>query len=469
MYCSTCLGTYEDKFADCPICRRNSLATAPAIRANALPRRNLSVQTVGLASPSETDAGRRIVEFPNRVADSRPQWRQEVSARLREFQQRRETRAADAPLPPPQVERREIRAAAPAEEAVTLGVVSLSNRKELDPLVVRALQRIERARQKMNRHPLTACKGFAAALQAEEEELALAPEVAAPPARPALKAVPSPALEPNREDLPGEVIADADSFFQEELDDAEWPISALSPDVKISSLIEFTEAADEAETVAGTEEAEEFFQETLTVWEDREAVAPAPSVEMYAESPLAEAPRPAAAPRKVCAEVIDDAYLERKEAARAAAIQEKRRQVALAQGLYDDFAPAEARVVAAVVDWALAFAASLPMVVIATKIEPNWQAEVLFQLLIFSMVLFMALYSIVMTAYLGRTWGQELMFLGVARVDDGEAPSLTQCLVRSVAYLLWPVTLGASLLYALWDAEGRALHDKLSGTIVVRS
>jgi uncharacterized RDD family membrane protein YckC len=81
----------------------------------------------------------------------------------------------------------------------------------------------------------------------------------------------------------------------------------------------------------------------------------------------------------------------------------------------------------------------------------------------------MAAYATAITFYTGRTWGQELLFLCVANVEKGEPPTLRQCFTRAVIYLLTPLTFGLGLLYALWDTEGRTLHDKLSGTIVLRS
>ena len=81
----------------------------------------------------------------------------------------------------------------------------------------------------------------------------------------------------------------------------------------------------------------------------------------------------------------------------------------------------------------------------------------------------MALYSTALIYYAGRTWGQDTFFLSVAHVDDAQTPTLRQCAARSLVYLLWPLTLGAGLLYALWDAEGRTLHDKISRTIVLRN
>jgi uncharacterized RDD family membrane protein YckC len=47
------------------------------------------------------------------------------------------------------------------------------------------------------------------------------------------------------------------------------------------------------------------------------------------------------------------------------------------------------------------------------------------------------------------------------------APTTGQCIRRALGFILSLATLGLGLLYALFDAEGRAAHDHLSGTIVI--
>jgi uncharacterized RDD family membrane protein YckC len=79
------------------------------------------------------------------------------------------------------------------------------------------------------------------------------------------------------------------------------------------------------------------------------------------------------------------------------------------------------------------------------------------------------LYLMASTALAGRTWGMSLVALRTVDATTGRAPTTGQCIRRAIGYLLALATGGLGLLYALFDAEGRALHDHLSGTITVRA
>ena len=51
--------------------------------------------------------------------------------------------------------------------------------------------------------------------------------------------------------------------------------------------------------------------------------------------------------------------------------------------------------------------------------------------------------------------------------ETGLPPTTGQAVLRALFYILSLITLGLGLIYALFDAEGRAAHDHFSGTIVV--
>ena len=59
---------------------------------------------------------------------------------------------------------------------------------------------------------------------------------------------------------------------------------------------------------------------------------------------------------------------------------------------------------------------------------------------------------------------------GLQAVDARKAcvPTTGQCMRRAFFYILSLATAGIGILYSLFDAEGRTLHDILSGTMVVR-
>ena len=81
-----------------------------------------------------------------------------------------------------------------------------------------------------------------------------------------------------------------------------------------------------------------------------------------------------------------------------------------------------------------------------------------------------ALLNLVLVAGLsGRTLGKWIAGLRIER-RDGEPLSFGRALVRhTVGYALTLATLGLGFLLAAFNSQGRALHDVLAGTIVVRS
>ncbi len=67
----------------------------------------------------------------------------------------------------------------------------------------------------------------------------------------------------------------------------------------------------------------------------------------------------------------------------------------------------------------------------------------------------------------GKTIGKALTGLTIVRMDGTKA-GITNILLRNVlGYLLTTVTLGLGFLFAAVSGSGRALHDYISGTIVV--
>ena len=69
----------------------------------------------------------------------------------------------------------------------------------------------------------------------------------------------------------------------------------------------------------------------------------------------------------------------------------------------------------------------------------------------------------------GRTLGKWVAGLRIER-KDGEPLSVGRALLRHlVGYPLTILTLGLGFLFAAFDAQGRALHDWVAGTVVVRS
>ena len=75
---------------------------------------------------------------------------------------------------------------------------------------------------------------------------------------------------------------------------------------------------------------------------------------------------------------------------------------------------------------------------------------------------------LVLPGFTGRTLGKWVTGLRVER-RDGEPLDFPRALLRhTVGYLASLLTLGFGFLLAAFNGEGRALHDLIAGTVVVR-
>lgn len=74
----------------------------------------------------------------------------------------------------------------------------------------------------------------------------------------------------------------------------------------------------------------------------------------------------------------------------------------------------------------------------------------------------------VLPAFRGQTLGKWATGLRIEQ-RDGEPVNFVRAFVRhTIGYAISLLTLGLGFLIAIFDPEGRALHDRIAGTIVVR-
>ncbi len=77
---------------------------------------------------------------------------------------------------------------------------------------------------------------------------------------------------------------------------------------------------------------------------------------------------------------------------------------------------------------------------------------------------------VLLAGAVGQTLGKWVTGISIARHHDGGRPGFARVLLRSfVGYPLSLVTLGVGFLLAIFNREGRALHDLIAGTVVVRT
>jgi len=91
-------------------------------------------------------------------------------------------------------------------------------------------------------------------------------------------------------------------------------------------------------------------------------------------------------------------------------------------------------------------------------------------LLVFAGVLGLTtfVYCTLTVGFYGRTFGMKIFSLEVVDAEENEYPTLAQAAASSGLYLASLLFLGVGFVAVLFNEERRALHDLLSGTIVVR-
>jgi uncharacterized RDD family membrane protein YckC len=386
--------------------------------------------TTPAAPPPGRDAGppaSTLIEFPRPGRSAKPpQWRKDLSERVREIQQRRaleaarETQQDASPAADAYDHDGAEEAAAHDAAAPQLGLVPTPEPAEVNPILVKALERLERARRQSSQpaYGQPARGGAAATAQAAAR---LAEETRQPEPQPHAARAP---------------VADA-------------PPAESQATMSQPAAVESPAPAEEIERTA-----EPVRTTTLVV-----VPTPAPP-DTEAGAAIREAlnrPRP----RRHIPEVADDALLLRREAEVAPASLEHTEPAAAT-------APVARRIVAAITDLlVVAFAAS-PFAAIIELTSGNWHDPRVAASLGGIVLTIMFLYETVSVAFSGRTWGMMLFSLRAVDWRTGLIPTTGQCARRALAHIVSLATLGLPLLPALFDSEGRAAHDRLSRTVVVK-
>ncbi|HYJ45513.1 MAG TPA: RDD family protein [Pyrinomonadaceae bacterium] len=356
------------------------------------------------ASPTAAQATSTLLEFPGVSRVSRPQWRKELSERVREIQERR-ARETVSEAEELTLKHREQPAHAEAA-APQLGLVPQPDAPQVNPIVAAALKRLERARQPSLPTPrprAAARRGSAATARvADEHYEAETKAVEAPPAVPA-------------------------------------PLSVAAQSVKAEALPQPKTSEPQRERPL--------------------AVVPVAAVEKVA-APAAQAvsnPRPKA----TVVQKIE-------EAAAPVVLNEEVTNKGAVEEFYDDHAPVVSRLVGSLIDLLVVAFASSPFAAIIELTNGNWADWRVLASMGGIVLLVMFLYLTAATALAGRTWGMSLLGLRAVDADTGAPPTTKQSVGRALLYIFSLLTLGFGILYALFDAEGRTAHDYFSGTAVVR-
>ncbi len=167
MQCPACRAVYSNGLDICPRCKTPASTAAIEID-SASPDAMTTSNSVDAPQAKQAEApASTLIEFPG--ARAMPQWRKQLSERVREIQERRAREAAremEEAVSNPVMQSAVVEADAPP-----LGLVPQPEVPEMNPIVVAALRRIERARQSQPLPPVSrSSRGGAAVARVAEEQ-----------------------------------------------------------------------------------------------------------------------------------------------------------------------------------------------------------------------------------------------------------------------------------------------------------
>jgi uncharacterized RDD family membrane protein YckC len=357
--------------------------------------------------PAETESAEvapksTLIEFPG-VTRAVPEWRKQLSKRVREVQERKAREAAEE--------------LAAAQEAGLVSCALPSGQLELvpdlenpvtNPIVTKALERLERARHS-DRSP-SAAAGAAPAL-ARQPEFSPEPE---PEPEPVVS--PKPKLTVVAPAVPEVAPLEAVALDEDAIEPAEQLAEPAceSPMLESSPQLEVTLAAEEVKErkpvrlISDDDVALSYLENCLSV--------PALAADTRADIPGLS--------RRFMAGILDLLFIALMVSPAAAAIH---------------------------------FSGG------------NWADPKIIGIMSGITAVTMFAYLTVSTALTGRTLAKRMLSLRTIDLRTGLIPTGGQSITRALAYVFSLAFLGLGLAYALIDRDGRTVYDRLSKTIVIRA
>jgi uncharacterized RDD family membrane protein YckC len=394
------------------------------------PNRNYSPEI-----ESAEDSRSTLIEFPG--GRNVPEWRKQLSKRVREVQERKAREAAEE--------------LAAAQEAGLVSCAMPSGQLELvpdlenpivNPIVSKALERIERARRSdysASHHTATA---FAPALDPETQPFA-ATEVSDAPVveskrKLTMVAPPKPIVQPV-EIATEELIAD--DLFEPQIES----VTVASP-IGESTIVETAVvAATAVEAMIG-----ESFAVESTITEN--------PIELEVEQQPGRTPLERKPIRVISDNDIALSYLENCLSVPA-----------LSSDTRTDLAGLTRRFFSGIVDLLLIAIMVSPAVAAIHYSGSKWEDPKTIGIMSGIAAATMFAYLTVCTAMTGRTVAMRLFRMRTIDLRTGLIPTGGQSITRAITYVFSLALLGLGIAYAVIDPDRRAVHDKLSKTIVIRN
>jgi uncharacterized RDD family membrane protein YckC len=374
----------------------------------------------------------RLIEFPGVTRRTVPPWRRELSERVREVQERRAQEAAaegeatnpvsaDAANLPPQLE------LLPQAEALAV-----------NPLVVAALRRIERAHQPGQdlrpSHPavLSAAVGTTDAGTARHEL---------------------------RQDNGTSRLAVSAILFDEPCNETETATLQSTADrnpVAVATIPDSKEFSF-GEIELDPEPAVNLAAAPLTPVPPAPIVAEANTSAEGESAPDVAPTKPK--PKRIISDDASDPALNYLDLIGVASPKEVDR---------DNRAPVFSRLIAGVIDLLSVGFLSVPFAAVIELRNDNWREPRVALFMSSVAIVVMFIYLTMTTALTGKTLGMRILSLRVIDTRTRLIPTGKQAAGRAIVYILSLATAGVGFLVALARGEGKTVHDRLSRTAVVR-
>lgn len=358
---------------------------------------------------AEAEARSTLIEFPgtNRTL---PEWRKQLSQRVREVQERKAREAAEE--------------LAAAREAGLVSCALPSGQLELvpdlespivNPIVTKALERLERARR-----PEFASSHHAAVAVAPALDPEVAPLVDNKPRLTVVAPQPPPIAEPI-EIIEEEIAVAPAPIIEEPSVEAAFPVEAIESAISVEPEV----VEREIETLDVESATERVMRKPIRVISDNdialsylETCLGVPALDSDTRSDLAGLPR------------------------------------RFFSGLFD-------------------------LLLIAVMVSPaaaaiyysgsNWADPQIIGLMSGITAVTMFAYITICTAMTGKTLAMRIFRMRTIDLRTGLIPTGGQSITRALIYVFSLALLGLGIAYAVIDPDKRAVHDKLSKTIVIRA
>jgi uncharacterized RDD family membrane protein YckC len=376
-----------------------------------------------------------LIEFPG--GRDVPEWRKQLSKRVREVQERKAREAAEE--------------LAAAQEAGLVSCAMPSGQLELvpdlenpivNPIVSKALERLDRARRSDYSASHQTATAFAPALDPEVQAFAATEVSDTPVVESKRKLTMVASLQPIVE--PVEIVTEeliADDSFEPQIESI-----AVEPPMAEPTVVE---TAVVAATAVESMVRESFAIES-TVTED--------SIEPEVEQQPARAGLERKAIRVISDNDIALSYLENCLSVPA-----------LASDTRSDLAGLTRRFFSGTVDLLVIAIMVSPAVAAMYYSGSKWADPKTIGILSGITAATMFAYLTVCIAMTGRTLAMRLFKMRTIDLRTGLIPTGGQSITRAITYVFSLALLGLGIAYAVIDPDKRAVHDKLSKTIVIRS